>query len=257
MLVPASVSTLGKAGPEGVNMTVTEESDDKLFKRCVVNNAVYDYISRCNIDDLRIAPPPSSLRLWIFHSMEAGSAIMLHHGAVLRSDLVKSFLGKYSGILEYFLPDITIGAKAYDSYQEIYSATVHELAHASHFSRTGTEYWDKYIRYVIESYVNSGGKLYGDGLSSGAGYCEVCEMWAYYLESKLHKQRYGGPFPEIGTGWWFYPQIFRFMDERGLDQGEIFSVLEEDVDSRLALKNALLLKYPDSREMIDQVFSRY
>lgn len=257
VLVPASVSTLGKAGPEGVNMTVTEESDDKLFKRCVVNNAVYDYISRCNIDDLRIAPPPSSLRLWIFHSMEAGSAIMLHHGAVLRSDLVKSFLGKYSGILEYFLPDITIGAKAYDSYQEIYSATVHELAHASHFSRTGTEYWDKYIRYVIESYVNSGGKLYGDGLSSGAGYCEVCEMWAYYLESKLHKQRYGGPFPEIGTGWWFYPQIFRFMDERGLDQGEIFSVLEEDVDSRLALKNALLLKYPDSREMIDQVFSRY
>ena len=82
-------------------------------------------------------------------------------------------------------------------------------------------------------------------------------MWAYYLESKLHKQRYGGPFPEIGTGWWFYPQIFRFMDERGLAQGEIFSVLEEDVDSRLALKNALLLKYPDSREMIDQVFSRY
>jgi hypothetical protein len=47
------------------------------------------------------------------------------------------------------------------------------------------------------------------------------------------------------------------MDERGLDQAEIFSVLDETVDSRMDLKNALLLKHPDKREMIDQVFSRY
>ena len=182
---------------------------------------------------------------------------MMHHGAVLRSDLVKSFLDKYSDILEYFLPDITIGTKGQYSYQEIYSATVHELAHASHFAQVGTEYWDKYIKYVIESYVTSGGQLYGDGSAAGSGYCEVSEMWAYYLESKLYKQRYGGGFPPLGTSWWFFPQIFRFMDERGVGQSEIFSVLGEDVDNRLALKNALLLKYPGERDMIDQVFSRY
>ncbi len=257
VLVPASVSTLGKASPEGVDMTVTHESDDKLFRRCVVNNTVYEYMSRCNVDDLGIMPPPSGLRLWIFNSMEAGSAMMMHHGAVLRSDLVKSFLDKYSDILEYFLPDITIGTKGQSSYQEIYSATAHELAHASHFAQVGTEYWDKYIKYVIESYVSSGGELYGDASASGSGYCEVSEMWAYYLQGKLYKQRYGGSFPALGTSWWFYPQIFRFMDERGLDQSDIFSVLSDDIDTKLALKNALLLKYPGSREMIDQVFSRY
>ncbi len=257
VLVPASVSTLGKAGPEGVNMTITEESDDKLFKRSAVNNTVYDYISRCNIDDLGIAPPPSGLRLWIFHSMNIGSAVMLHHGAVVRSDLVESFLGKYSRILEFFLPDITIGTEDSGSYQEIYSDTSHELAHASHFSQVGTLYWDKYIRYIIESYVTSGGELYGGGSGEGTGHCEVSEMWAYYLESKLYKQRYGGTFPATGTSWWFYPQIFRFMDERGLDQADIFSVLDQNVDSRIDLKNALLLKHPDNREMIDQVFSRY
>lgn len=257
VLVPASVSTLGKAGPEGVNMTVTDESDDKLFRRCVVNNTVYDYISRCNIDGLGIAPPPGGLRLWILNSMNTDSAVMLHHGAILRNDLMESFLGKYSSILEFFLPDITIGKKDSSTYKEIYSDTCHELSHASHFVQVGTDYWDTYIRYIIESYVTSGGELYGGGTGAGSGHCEVSEMWAWYLESKLIKQRYGGAFPEIGTSWWFYPQIFRFMDDRGLDQADIFSVLTPEVDSREDLKNALLMKYPDNREMIEQVFSRY
>jgi hypothetical protein len=82
-------------------------------------------------------------------------------------------------------------------------------------------------------------------------------MWAYYMESKLCSQRYGGNFPPFGTGWWFYPQIFRFLDERGLDHADIFSVLGAEIDSKDEVKNALLLKYPDKREIIEQVFSRY
>ena len=155
VLVPASVSTLGKAGPEGVNMTITEESDDKLFRRCVVNNAAYDYISRCNIEDLGITPPPSELRIWLFNSLEASSSVMLHHGAVLRNDLIESFLGKFSRLVEFFMPDITIGTKDLRTYKDIYSATCHELAHSSHFAKVGTDYWDAYIRYVIESYLTS------------------------------------------------------------------------------------------------------
>ena len=257
VLVPASVSTLGKAGPEGINMTVTEDSDEKLFRRCVVNNAAYEYISRCNIDDLGIDPPPAGLRFWIFNSLDAGSALMLKHGAILGNDLVKSYLGSYASLIKYFLPDITIGTKSSKTYRDIYMDTCHELSHASHFSKVGTAYWDTYIRYVIESYIRSGGNLYGDGSGDGAGHCEVGEMWAYYLESKLYKHRYGGSLPALGTGWWFYPQIFRFLDERGLAQDDIFSVLDENVDSRDDLKNALLLSNPDSRTMIEQVFSRY
>lgn len=257
VLVPASVSTLGKAGPEGVDMTVTEESDPKLFRRCAVNNAAYDYISRCRIEDLGIDPPPSGLRIWLFSSLEASSTLMLHHGAVLRGDLIRSLLGKFSRLVEVFMPDITIGTETTRTYSALYSAVCHEMAHASHFGNAGTDYWNAYIRYIIESYVTSGGKLYGNGTGAGAGNCEVGEMWAYYLESKLYKERYGGGYPNYGTGWWFYPQIFRFLDERGLGQSEIFSVLDGKVDSKSGLKQALMLKYPDRQEMIEQVFSRY
>ena len=257
VLVPASVSTLGKAGPEGVDMTITEQSDGKLFRRCAVNNAAYDYISRCSIEDLGITPPPSGLRIWLFNSLEASSAVMLHHGAVLRSDLIRSFLGDFSRLVEMFMPDITIGTKASQTYSSLYSTTCHELAHASHFVNAGIEYWNAYIRYIIESYVTSDGQLYGDGSGDGAGNCEVGEMWAYYMESKLYKERYGGSYPSFGTSYWFYPQIFRFMDERGLDQSEIFQVLDADVDSKSELKKTLMFTYPERQDMISQVFSRY
>ena len=58
VLVPASLSTLGKAGPEGVSVEINSSSEEKLFRRCVVNNAAYDYISRCSQNDMNIKNPP-------------------------------------------------------------------------------------------------------------------------------------------------------------------------------------------------------
>lgn len=257
VLLPASVSTLGKAGPEGINMTVTADSEDKLFRRCVVNNAAYDYYSRCASEDLDIALPPSDLRIWLFHNLRASSAVMLHHGAVLQNDMVKSFLGSFADLVEYFAPDITLGVEGKDEYRQIYSATCHELSHASHFAKVGTGFWNKYIEYIIKSYIKSGGMTYGDGLQAGSGYCEVGEMWGYYMESKLYKGRYGGAFPTFGTSFWFYPQIFRYLDERGIGPSQIFSVLEESVTSRSSLKETLMLSYPEKRDAIEQVFNRY
>lgn len=257
VLVPASVSTLGKSSPEGVSMTVTKDSDEKLYRRCVVNNAAYDYISRCGSDDMDIAVPPSDLRLWIFGGMEASSAVMFHHGAFVSNDLIQAYLGNYYPLLELFLPDITIGTKGDESYAAIYSTTCHELAHASHFSKVGVSYWNHYILYIIETFIGSGGMTYGDGSGKTAGYCEIGEMWAYYLESKMYKERYGGSFPTFGTSYWFYPQIFRFLDDRGLTQSRIFSVLGKDVTSREELEAALTLSFPENREIIQQVFSRY
>lgn len=257
ILLPASVSTLGKSGPEGINVNVTEQSDEKLFRRCVVNNAAYDYYSRCSLDDLDISLPPGDLRLWIFNSMDASSAVMLHHGAVTDSDMIKSFLGKFASLIKVFLPDITIGAKYSDDYASLYSNVCHELAHASHFSSVGTSYWNNYISYIIESYLKTGGMTYGDGTGTKAGYCEIGETWAYYLESLMYKDRYGGSFPTFGTSYWFYPQIFRYLDERGLAPHDIFAVLDGSVTSRAALRISLMAKYPESRTSIDQIFSRY
>jgi hypothetical protein len=98
---------------------------------------------------------------------------------------------------------------------------------------------------------------YGDGTLDGAGYCEVGEMWGYFLESKMYKDRYGGSFPTFGTSYWFKPQIFRYLYERGIDCSALFAVLDESVTSRSALKNALLLACPSKRDVIEQVFNRY
>jgi hypothetical protein len=257
VLVPASVSTLGKSSPEGVNMTVTKDSEGKLFRRCAVNNAAYDYISRCGTEDLDLVLPPKDLCFWIFNGMEASSAVMLHHGAVLRNDLVEEYLGKFSRLIEYFLPDITLGTKNMPDYDRIYSTVCHEMAHATHFSKVGTGYWNRYIRYIIESYIRTGGMTYGGGEGDGASHCEVGEMWAYYLESRMFKDRYGGNFPTFGNSYWFSPQIFRFLDERGLSSSDIFSVLNDDVTSKESVKEALIMSFPEKREMVEQVFSRY
>ena len=109
----------------------------------------------------------------------------------------------------------------------------------------------------MTSYVKTSGKTYGDGAGDDAGLCEVGEMWAYYLESKMYKDRYGGSFPSFGTSYWFYPQIFRYLDERGVSCSEIFSVLGPGVESRSDLKTALLTSYPKRRTVIEQVFGRY
>lgn len=256
VLVPASVSTLGKAGPEGVSAEITSSSESKLFRRCVVNNAAYDYISRCRYDDMNILPPPYDLRIWIFHSLDVSSAVMLHHGTVVESELISAFLGNFASLLEYFMPDITLGAEGKDDYASIYSTVCHELAHASHFAQVGSAYWNKYIRYIVESFVHTG-DAYGDGQGADAGYCCVGESWAYYLESLMYKERYGGSIPTFGSSYWFHPQIFRYLDERGLGRSSLFSVLEGNVTSMDELKSALLRHFPQKRVVIEQAFGRY
>ena len=257
VLVPASVSTLGKADSKGVNLTVTKDSDSKLFRRCVVNNAAYDYYTRCGSGDMDLSMPPSDLRLWIFKGMKASSAVMLHHGAILSNLHIDKFLGKYASLIKFLLPDITIGTSGMDDYRSIYSAVCHELAHASHFSKAGTTYWNDYIWYIMESFVKTGGMTYGDGAGDKAGHCYVGESWAYYLESRMYKDRYGGQFPTFGTSYWFYPQIFRYLDERGFTVSEMFSVLDNDVTDRVALKSAFIDAFPLKKTVIEQVFSRY
>jgi hypothetical protein len=164
--------------------------------------------------------------------------------------------GEFTSLLKYFSPDITIGTKNKTDYASIYSTTCHELAHSSHFAQVGSAYWNKYVKYIVESFI-SGGDVYGDGQSANAGYCGVSESWAYYLESLMYKERYGGAVPTFGNSYWFYPQIFRYLDERGVGRSDIFSVLEGNVTSRDELKNALIRNFPQKRYVIEQGFGRY
>lgn len=257
LLQPASASTLGKNSPLGIDATVTSSSERKLFTRCVVNNAAYEYYGSCDIDGNNMRTPPANLRIWLFQNLDASSAVMLQQGAVIDNSVISDFLGEYTFLLKIFLPDLTIGLKGADDYAEVYSRTIHELAHASHFMQVGKPYWNKYIKFVVSSFVTSGFVTYGTGSEEDAGYCEVGEMWAYYLQSKFYRERYGMPDVAFGTGFWFRPQILLYLDDRGLNKYRIFAALTSDINSREMFQKKLTSMYPEFKSAIIQAFGRY
>lgn len=257
VLIPASISTLGKGEPEGLDANVLPSDNSLLFRRCVVNNAAYEFYTRCTQSDLDILPPPQGLVIWILSNLSGSCAVMLHQGTMVEVPLLSERYGEYMDLLNVFLPDITIGCKNHmDSYSEIYSIAVHELSHASHFVQAGEDYWKEYVGYVLETYVRTG-DAYGEGRGDSAGYCDLGETWAYFMESTLFKERYGGGLPDLGTSWWFRPQILRYLYERGMTRGEMYKALKEDVCSMEDFQDELVTLYPDKESQIRQVFNRY
>lgn len=256
ILVPASVSTLGKGGNEGIDVHVDAGSDEALFRRCAVNNAAYDFYSRCTESDLDIPVPPEDLRIWILPFLSESSASMLHHGAFLDNTLLQTYLNAWLPLIRIFLPDITIGTREQD-YAGIYGVVCHELSHASHFRQVGTAFWTPYIEYVIRSFITEGQRLYGGGSGENAGYCEVGEMWGYFMQESMMKDRYGGVLNSFGNRFWFKPDIFLHLYERGMSRGEIYRSLRQDVTGADDLKSELISRYPEREGEIDRVFDSY
>ncbi|MBR0174076.1 MAG: hypothetical protein IJQ22_01055, partial [Bacteroidales bacterium] len=257
ILVGGSSSTMGKQSQEGYSMEVSRESDRSLFARCVVNNAVWDYFGRCKTSSGTIKTPPSNLRLWIFQQLGVSSTVMMQHGAGVDNTLIKKYLGDWAPVVKWFLPDITLGFKGELDYASMYATTVHELSHASHFQQVDKEWWDKLIEFNLTGYVTSGLMTYGTGGEEYAGYCEVAEMWAYYLSSKFFRMRYPGTSAMFGTSYWFFPQVLYYLDEKGLDYFKIFQALVPAVTDRDKLRDKLLTLYPEFKTNILLAFNRY
>lgn len=257
ILLPASMSTLGKGPSSGLDVVIDENSDKKLFQRSVVSNAAYEYFSRCTEEDMNILPPSKRLRIWLMGGLSASSTPMLHHGAYIDNSTLGKYLGTLSALLKVFLPDVTLGTREAQSYRDLYLETVHELSHASHFAKVGKGFWDRYIKYILNSFIASGFEAYGDGSVENFGYCEVGEMWAYYMQNKLCNERYGGAMSLYGTSYWFHPQILSYLDERGLSRSKLFKALDPDVTSRELLRDRLISLYPEKSTIISQAFERY
>ena len=256
VLIPASMSTLGKHSPEGIDVVVDRNSDWKLFTRCVVNNATAAYFDRCG-ETGDVSAPPAGLRIWIFRNLGSSSTPMLQQGVLVDSGKLGEFLGDYSSLVRMFLPDVTLGLKYCHDYASIYAETVHELSHASHYVRAGKSYWERYVRFILRSFVTSLGITYGTGLEEDAGYCEVGEMWGYYFGNCLFRERYGRGTVAEGLTMWFYPQILMYLEDRGVGAAKIFDALGPDVNSRSAFQDALSDRYPEHFSVISQAFDRY
>lgn len=256
IIVPASTSSLGSGEPSGKSVRIDAASERKLYTRSAVNNAAYDYYEKCKGQDGTIKTPPANLRIWIFQHLESSSAPMLQQGALVDNSFVTEYLGEGASILKMFLPDVTIGLKHVTEYKEIYSVTLHELSHASHFMQVGTDYWTNYINFILRSFITSGFVTYGVGTEKNSGYCEVGEMWSYFNESLMIRERYDNDYVS-GTSYWFYPQIFLYMEERGISRYKIFAALTSDINSRDVLQKKLVSLYPEEKSMINQAFAKY
>ena len=258
LLVPASISSLGKGEAAGMDVQVTKDSDRRLFSRCVVNNAGFDYIKRCSAVSPSVKTPPSNFRLWLFQGLDFGLVPMLQQGVLIDRGEVGRILGQYAILVKLFLPDAAIGLKGKDTYASIYAEALHTFAHGSHFMLAGGDYWDHYAGYLIKSYLTSGFTLYGVGAEEDHGYCEVSEMWAYFAQTALFRERYGNAIePRFGLDWWFHPQILSVLAEKGLEWQKVFQVLSSDVTDREVLQKKLSSYYPEYKSAINQAFAQY
>lgn len=264
ILAPASACNLGNHPAEGFSIIMDSSSDRTLFTRSVVNNAAYDYFKSCKTKTSSISTPPANLRIWIFKHLELSTASMLHQGVLVDGGLVSKYLGEVGAFLiKLFLPDITLGLKYANEYSDIYSATLHELAHSSHFSQVGKDYWTHYATHVLKSFVSSGFVHYGAGTEDDHGYTEIGEMWAYYLQNIMYRERYKAVLSEeeeeniFGTGFWFHPQILMYLEDRGLTRYKIFAAYTKDIKDREMLQKKLISLNPQFKTAINQAFSRY
>ena len=255
LLVPASISSFGKHSADGLDVQIDRNSERKLFCRSVVNNACYDYYADCEAKGMQ--KPPANLRLWLFQLMNCSSAPMLQQGALIDDSILADFLGEYISLLKMFLPDVTLGLRGYDDYSSIYSLAIHEMAHGSHFMQAGKSYWNKFIKFILVSFVTSGFTTYGVGTESDHGYCDVAESWSYYVQTMFYRERYEDETAVFGTSYWFRPQILLSLDERGLARQKIFAALTSDITDREMLQKKLVSLYPDMKTTVNQIFGRY
>jgi hypothetical protein len=88
---------------------------------------------------------------------------------------------------------------------------LHELAHASLFTKVGQIYWGEVISNIVAVWAGSSCNGYGCGNEIFAGNTQVNEAWAEYLGKDYHRRIH--PNGEVGvdisvgvSSWLAYPQ---------------------------------------------------
>ncbi len=110
------------------------------------------------------------------------------YGFTTHSQLANFFLKAYGLnlvanaleiITKFIQPDMIISAGSAQGTAAVYSTCFHELAHASHYTKAGNQFWVKYINYIITY------GAYGDGTGKNVGLCALSEAWAYDMGYRL------------------------------------------------------------------------
>ena len=259
VLIPASVSTLGRHPAEGCDMLIDTYSDRKLFTRCVVNNAGYDYCAACNESGRSLPLPPKDLRIWDLPVLDINFAVMMHQGCIVETyEPLSTLLGEYTPLVKLLQPDVYLGLHDTNGYSDIYERAMHVFAKAGMFSQVGKKWWGVLVEYSCLSLVSSGlNSMYGSRDDENSGYCEIAEMYAAYCQTIMFRRRYPEFSGMFGTSSWFSPQILMYLDERGLGLEKLAPMFTSDVVNLEGLQNKLLSYYPAFKSVINEAFARY
>ena len=230
-----------------------------------VNNAAYDYYNLCSQNG--ISAPPQNLSIWCYRNYDAGGMAWMiprfeHLSLNINIyDLLQFHVGISLGILRNILPDIFIFPGNQKSSPDLYETTIHELSHASHFSVVGTNYWNKYMNYIANSYLNYKSPYASENIEH-SGICAVGEMWGYAMGYiyKYEKYKCSVNQQDIypGDSYFFKPHIlWDIYKYRLLDKGEIFSCMTSDADEVYKLRNKIDRLFPNKAAYIDLIFAKY
>lgn len=236
---------------------------DKSYKAwawATINNAAVDYYNMC--EKTGIPKPPKNLKIWTWRNTNASSAAMLRrvwHPIGLNGHsnwanffsniIVGTTLTSLNWLLKFIEPDITIGVDGEKS-NDIYNSVNHELSHASHFRQVGSEFWSKYIDYIITY------GAYGDGTGRNAELCGIGEMWGHCIGYLQEKEKYLASKSSIrAVDGWIKPNIFfQLIYKKTLTKKQLYDCLTYDVRTYDALLRKMYAKYPDKADLIEKAF---
>lgn len=241
-------------------------SNSNAWDWATVNNVVYDYYGKCSQEG--IMPPPSDLTIWCLRDKDWSSAIMIPHikNVNISLEILNDFffnIGISGSLLGLFLPDLFISTNVRQS-NDIYGSVMHELSHASHFMRVESDYWNRYINYILNCWSH-GQDTYGDGTLADNGLCAVGEMWGYAMEHIYEYEKYKGfintdeDYPNDGTNaHFFHPDILWNIYKKGwLTKGDIFSCLNKEIDEVSEFRENMKYRFPEHAIKLDFEFASY
>ena len=274
LVTPTSID-MGKSQ----NMTIDRQLRT-YWEMGIVNNAAYDWYEKC-IDE-NICTPPDNLKIWVFSSKSTmGATMMLHHGVLSFTNVghLASFLcivhsleaaivsSAIQLLITWLGPDITISAGRNVTEPQLYGTVCHELSHASHYMKNGTNnidraaWWADVFNYELGRTLSSfSTEPYGeDGIGADAEKAGLTEAWAYAIEGITRKNAaalYGDPLDTLNfSPTWFNPHaLYDLMARSGFSLQMIFNHLGPYTTTPGQLRQRLISAYPDLEDTINNCY---
>lgn len=252
-------------------VTYIYSANYKFWASCIINNAAYDWYKRCEKEGM--PTPPNDLYIWAMEMAGGAACPMFHHKTLQKSGLsIPAIVGQYFGfdndminfnllnrILELVAPDVVIFGVDESSVEELYRRTCHELSHATHFQRVGSNvderalWWCDVIQYEVAcGIIDSPYEATGVPHSGKVG---VTEMWAHAVG---HICQYEYQNKNVGAflyNYWFKPEVILDLYGSGLTLQEINQSMTSEICSLQDFKEQLIEDNSTCDSLIRGVFN--